>query len=374
MRGGERVLEAFCRLFPQADIYTHVAHPEALSPTLRSHPMHETLIGRLPGARRHYQKYLPLMPMALKKLDLTSYDLIISSESGPAKGFIKRPDALHLCYVHSPMRYIWDQYELYRSSAGPLAKVAMPLTAPYLRRWDVASAQDINLLVANSEFVARRVAKYWKRDAQVVNPPVDTDAFRPDPTAGKKAGFYLWVGELTAYKRPDVMVDAFNRLGHELVIIGDGDQRRSLEKRAQENIRSLGKCDFSVLRQHYQAARALIFPGEEDFGIVPVEAQAAGTPVIALGRGGALETVIEGQTGIFFKEPTAESLVAAVERFEACGLADRCSDDCIANAVRFGETRFREEICIELAKLGVKTSQSEGLRRDVASGNALSSL
>ncbi len=314
MRGGERVVEALCELYPDADLYTHVAKPEALSETIRSHRIRETFIGRLPGASRHYQKYLPLMPLALEQLDLRSYDLVISSECGPAKGVITTPATLHVCYCHSPMRYVWDMYWDYLDEVPrPLRPVARAMLH-YLRRWDLASASRVDHFFANSGYVAQRVRKHYRRDAEVIHPPVDTETFAPGDA---RADHYLLVGQLVRYKRADLAVRAFTRLGKPLVVIGDGEQMHELRRLAGPSVRLLGRQPVSVIREHYARCRALVFPGEEDFGIVPVEAMAAGRPVIAYGRGGALETVVDGRTGLFFDQQTEESLIGGVERFEA---------------------------------------------------------
>jgi glycosyltransferase involved in cell wall biosynthesis len=316
MRGGEKVLEELCEIFPQADLYTHVAIPRNLSEKLRRHRIRETFIAKLPGGRRHYQKYLPLMPRALEALDLDAYDLVISSESGPAKGVITGPDTLHLCYCHSPMRYVWDQYPVYRAQAGRLTRWLMPLAVPRLRMWDQSSAARVDRIVANSDFVRRRIAKSWGRAASVVHPPVDLDAFVPQ--AGTPPGdFYLYVGELVSYKRVDLLIDAFNASGRKLVVIGDGGERDRLEARANGNIRFHGRASLDELKAHYARCRALMFPGVEDFGIVPLEAMASGRPVIAYARGGALETVKDGVTGLFFDRPDVDSINAAIARFES---------------------------------------------------------
>ncbi len=353
MRGGEKVLEALCRMFPQADIYTHVHVPGRISETINAHRVITTSVSRLPFAPRLYQKYLPFMPRALEAIDLTGYDLVISSEAGPAKGVIPPPDAPHLCYVHSPMRYIWDQYHTYRGSAGPLARAMMPRMAHHLRTWDAASAGRVDGFVANSGHVAARVRKYWRREAEIVHPPVAVDRFAPVPRA-ERGDFYLWAGELAPYKRPDLAVEAFRRLGKPLVVIGGPEKRaRQLAAAAPENIRFLGPASFEVLRDHLARCRALIFPGEEDFGIVPVEAMASGRPVIAYGRGGALDTVIGGETGLFFDDQSVEGLVDAVERFEASGIETIDPLHLAAHARRFDEAAFRSGIAASLAGLGV---------------------
>jgi len=339
MRGGERVLEALGDMFPDADIYTHVVAPERLSDKLRRHAIRTTFIARLPRAVRWYQRYLPLMPLALEALDLSAYDLVICSEAGPAKGLILRPGATQIAYCHSPMRYVWDKYHFYRRGAGRLTRAVMPFFAHYLRMWDAVSAMRVDGFVANSAFVAGRLRQAYRRDAVVVYPPVDVAAFSPAP-AGAVGDFYLWCGELVAYKRPDLAIDAFNALGLPLVVIGGGEELKRLKRRAGPNITFLGKASFDVLRDHMARCRALVFSGEEDFGMVPVEVQASGRPVIALARGGALETVRPGETGLLYEEESAKGLATAVRLFEASGLADTCGAACIANAARFDKEAF----------------------------------
>lgn len=313
MRGGERVLERLLRLFPGADIFTHVYDPASVSALIRSHTVRTTFIQRLPGARRHYQKYLPLMAMALEELDLRGYDLIISSESGPAKGVLAAPDAYHLCYCHSPMRYLWDHYHAYRAQSGLLTRNLMPLLFHRLRQWDAISAQRPDRILANSSFIARRIRKSWARDADVVHPPVDVSLFKASEDHGPH---YLWVGQMTAYKRADLVADAFTRLGLPLLMVGTGELAADVAKRAGPNIRIVERLDFASLRRAYAECRALIFPPEEDFGIVPVEANAAGRPVIAYGRGGVTDSIVDGTTGLFFRQQSVDALIDAVERLE----------------------------------------------------------
>ena len=308
MRGGEKVLEALCRMFPDADIFTHVYDPNAMSATINAHRVIETAVGRLPMAKRLYQSYLPFMPRALEQLDLTGYDLVISSEAGPAKGVIVSPDAYHLCYCHSPMRYLWDQYHIYRENAGLLSRTMMPLLSHNLRMWDVTSAARVDAFAANSHHVANRIRKYWRRESEVVHPPVDVDAFAPAPEA-EIGDYYLWAGELAPYKRPDLAVEAFRKLGLPLLVIGGSEKQRArLAKTAPDNVTFMGKVPFDTLKHHLARCKALVFPGEEDFGIVPVEAMASGRPVIAYGRGGALDTVVDGRTGMLFKDQSVDGL------------------------------------------------------------------
>jgi len=352
MRGGERVLESLCRMFPDADIYTHVVDRSNISRLLASHRITETFIGRLPFAKRWYQKYLPLMPWALEALDLTDYDLIISSEAGPAKGIVPPPDGIHIAYVHSPTRYIWDKYYVYRGAAGRLTRLVMLPIAHWLRIWDTASAARVDHVLANSTFVAQRVTKYWRRDAEVVFPPVAVEEFQPAAVEDLE-GYYLWAGELVSYKRPDIAVEAFRRNGRRLIVIGNGSERARLERNATPNITFIGKVGFAELKRYMARCQALIFPGDEDFGIIPVEVQASGRPVIAYGRGGILDTVIDGQTGILYREPGAEGLVAAIERFEASDLVRGATDACVANASRFTEAAFQDGVRAALARCGV---------------------
>lgn len=313
MRGGERVVERLLRLYPGADIFTHVYDPASVSELIRSHTVKTTFIQKLPGAVRHYQKYLPLMPMALEELDLRGYDLVISSESGPAKGVLAPPDSFHLCYCHSPMRYLWDHYHAYRKMSGRVANFLMPWLFHGLRQWDVSSANRPDTILANSTFIARRIRKSWGREAQVVHPPVDVGLF------GKADGpfdRYLWVGQMTPYKRADLVADAFTQLGLPLLMVGTGELAAQVAKRAGPNIEIVERLDFASLRRAYAQCRALIFPPEEDFGIIPVEANAAGRPVIAYGHGGALDSIVDSETGLFFHEQSVEALIDAVERLE----------------------------------------------------------
>jgi glycosyltransferase involved in cell wall biosynthesis len=327
MRGGEKVLEALCEMYPNADIYTHVYDPNNVSATIRSHNVFTTFISRLPFAKKLYKLYLPFMPLALELLDLTDYDLIISSESGPAKGIIPGPGATHICYCHSPMRYIWDHYHVYRKSAGLLARLMMPLTSHYLRQWDAVSAARTDVFVANSSHVANRIKKYYRRDAVVIHPPVAVEDF--SKVDGNELGdFYLWAGELVAYKRPDILVEAFNQSGKKLVVIGDGPALKQLQGVAKDNIEFLGKVDFDTLKWHFARCKALIFPGEEDFGIIPVEVLASGRPVIGLAKGGLLDIVGDQEVGQLFPDASVSSLQHAIDLFEqdSSNFEDRCVD------------------------------------------------
>ncbi len=299
------------------------------------------------------------MPLALEMVDLSEFDLVISSESGPAKGVIPRPDALHLCYCHSPMRYIWDHFHVYRARTGRLTRLAMPFLAHRLRIWDVTSAARVDAFVANSHFVARRIDTYYRREAEVVAPPVAVPEFTP-AAAGEVGAHYLLAGELVSYKRPDLAVRAFTRSGRALRVVGEGDQRRALEAEAGPNVTFLGKLPFDRLKREFATCRALVFPGEEDFGIIPVEVMAAGRPVIAYGRGGALDSVVPGVTGRFFTEQSPEALEAAVAGFEA-DLLPRLDGAAIrAQAERFAPEIFAERIQAAIAAAFAATGKGKG--------------
>ena len=369
MRGGEKVLEALCELYPAADIFTHVVVPECISPRLNAHRIQTSFIARLPRAKTWYKKYLPLMPLALEHLDLRGYDLVISSESGPAKGIIPPAGALHVCYCHSPMRYVWNMYHDYRESAGGLTRLSMPLLSHYLRNWDQNSAARVDSFIANSHTVAARIRKYYRRDARVVHPPVDLDAFSPAPE-NEVGTHYLMVGQLVRYKRPDLAVRAFNALGKKLIVIGGGEMLAELRREARSNVEMLGPQPFAVLRAHYARCRALIFPGEEEFGIVPVEAMASGRPVIAFGRGGATETVIDGVTGVFFERQAVEDLAAAIERFEAMEFDIPAI---VSRAQMFNRGRFKSEMRAGIkAALAANGARIDGPSEVVRGGHGLS--
>jgi glycosyltransferase involved in cell wall biosynthesis len=340
MRGGEKVVEALCEMYPQADIFTHVYVPEMVSERIRRHRVIPTFINSLPRASRMYKTYFPLMPLALEQLDLRGYDLVISSESGPAKGIIPPSDALHVCYCHTPMRYIWNMYHDYRSSAGLLARLMMPPLTHYLRMWDVTSAARVDSFIANSATVARRVRRYYGADSVVIHPPVDTEAFSIAAPA-ELGDFYLMAGELVSYKRPDLAVRAFNDMKLNLVVIGGGEMLEEIRRIAGPTVKVMGSQPFDVLKQHYTRCRALIFPGEEDFGMVPVEAMASGRPVVAFGRGGAMETVAPGISGVFFTEQSVEAISSAVRSLAG---VDIDPEKIAAHARQFGREQFFQKM------------------------------
>jgi len=317
MRGGERVLEALCLLFPQADLFTLVHQRGSVSPTIESHRVTTSFVQRLPLATTQYRRYLPLFPTAIEQFNLDGYDLVISSSHCAAKSVVVPGRAWHICYCHSPMRYAWDQFDEYFGPArvGRMASrwVYRPLLAR-LARWDAATASRVHRFVANSAYVAGRIRRYYDRESVVVYPPVDTDFFRP--SASGPGDHLLVVSALVPYKRVDRAIDACALAGMPLRIVGDGPDRTRLERRAGAGVTFLGHQTDEAVREEYQQARATILAGEEDFGMVPVEAQACGRPAIALARGGALETVTDGDTGLLFDEPTPASLAAAIRRLD----------------------------------------------------------
>jgi glycosyltransferase involved in cell wall biosynthesis len=340
MRGGEKVVEALCELYPDADIFTHVYVPGAVSEAISCHRVFTTFVGNLPRAARQYKNYLPLMPMALEQIDLRGYDLIISSESGPAKGIIPPPGSLHICYCHSPMRYIWNMYHDYREKSGPVKRALMVPLAHYLRTWDAVSANRVDQYVANSKNIAAQISRYYGRSAEVIPPPVDVDAFEIVKD-GELCDYYLMVGELVGYKRPDLAINAFNEMKLPLVVIGGGELLNQMKRLAGPTVNVMGPQSFQVLRHHYARCRALVFPGEEDFGIVPIEAMASGRPVIAYGRGGAAETVIPGRTGVLFSTQSVDAIIEAKRQF----LSTRFVPHEIASHARmFHADRFAERL------------------------------
>lgn len=315
MRGGERVLEALCGLYPDADIFTLYHRRGSVSATIERHRIHTSFVQRLPLAGAYYRQYLPLFPMAVEQFDLDPYDLVISSSHCAAKAAVPTGRARHLCYCHSPMRYAWDQFDAYFGPArvGRLASrwFYRPVLAR-LARWDASTTTRVHRFVANSAHVAGRIRRYYNRVATIVYPPVDTIFFHP--AFASQGSHFLIVSALVPYKRIELAMAACDRVGATLRIVGDGPDRARLEARAGRNVEFLGRLSDDAVRDEYRQALAVVLPGEEDFGIVPVEAHACGRPVVALGRGGALETVIDGENGVLFAEPDVTSLAAALER------------------------------------------------------------
>jgi len=341
--GSEKVVEQLLKLFPQTDIFVMVDFlPEADRGFLQGHQITTSFIQKLPFAKKKYRGYLPLMPLAVEQFDLSSYDLIISSSHAVAKGVITGPNQVHISYVHSPMRYAWDLQHQYLRESGLLTGLKGWLAKYLLHRlrlWDLRTANGVDVFVSNSAFIAKRIWKIYRREAQVVFPPVDVNAFA---LCCEKDDYYLAASRMVPYKKVDLIVEAFTHMpDKQLVVIGDGPDRTKIEAIANKvpNIRFLGYQSNEVMKQHMQKAKAFVFAAEEDFGITPVEAQACGTPVIAFGKGGALETVIEGETGLFFAEQTVESLQEAIERFEQRGVSF-IPEACRQSAERFSEQVF----------------------------------
>ena len=346
MRGGEKVLLEHARLLPDAAVHTLVHVPGSTHPEIESHPIHASPLSRLPGIARHYRKALPLFPWAVARLDPGEVDFVLSSSHAVAKGVPVPPGAVHLCYCFTPMRYVWDQADAYLGR-GAFRMLARPLVAG-LRNWDVWSSAPsrVHRVVGISRTVAERIRRHWGREASVIHPPVDVGRFARIPRTSED--FYLLVGGFVPYKREDVAIDAFRELGLPLVVAGDGPGRAALAARAPANVGFLGRVDDAALAGLYARCRALVYPQEEDFGIVPVEAQAAGAPVVAFGRGGVRDTVVPlgdaaPPTGLFFDAQDAASLADAVRRFEREAIAFD-SDAIRRHARRFDVARYRREI------------------------------
>jgi len=358
MRGGERCLEVFCELFPEADIYTLLHVKGTVTPTIESHPIRTSLVQRLPLSGRYYRHYLPLLPLAADLLSIDDCDLVLSSSHCVAKNVRVPAGACHIAYLHTPMRYVWDQFEAYFGpgrASWPVRK-AMRVLRGWLQRKDVATSQRVHYFIANSRHVARRILDYYGREAAVIYPPVDVDAFE---LSERDDGYFAMVTAFAPYKRVDIAVEAFNQLGLPLKIIGSGQDEARLKKMAGANVEFLGWKSDADVREAYAGCRALIFPGEEDFGIVPVEAMASGKPVIAYAKGGALETVVplneerdqpagleargQAPTGVLFPEQTPDALINAVdyfeghrERFDPAGIRE--------HAESFNRERFKNVI------------------------------
>jgi glycosyltransferase involved in cell wall biosynthesis len=357
MRGGEKVFLEICRLFPGADVYTLVHIPGRVDADIEAHRIHASFLQKIPGSAKHYPKLLPLFPAAIEAFDLTPYDLVISSSHCVAKGVITRPDALHVSYIHSPMRYIWDlHFSYFPQGEGNLLKRALYRgVANYLRLWDVTSSQRVDAMIANSSFVARRIWKYYRRKSKIVHPPVEVDQFSVSPQV---ENYYLAFSSLVPYKRLDLAVRAFNELQLPLKIIGNGPERAALEKLAGPRIEFLDWLPDDEMRRILSCAKALVFPGVEDFGIIPVEANACGVPVIAFGAGGVLDTIVplneDGRqnrqaTGLFFAEQSVNAIMRAVARFEKQPDSFQDRQAIRRAALRFHPSVFRRKLAAHVA-------------------------
>jgi glycosyltransferase involved in cell wall biosynthesis len=328
LAGGERVVAAIANMFPTADLFTLFLDKSKLPPALRDRRMATSFLDRIPAARKAHRHFLPLYPLAVEMLDLSGYDLVITSDSGPMKGVITDPDSTHICYCHSPMRYLWDGHSAYLRMMRPFTQTLFGLISHYVRNWDCAAAQRVDYFVANSNYVAGRIRKYYHRESAVIHPPINTShGF----LANRHEDYYLAVGRLVPYKRTDILIETCRKLGRKLVIAGDGPEMKRLTKKSPKNVEFLGEVNDSQLRNLYSQCRALLFAADEDFGMVPLEAQSYGRPVIAFGKGGSLETIVgtsdpnhkrrdaddRAITGIFFQQQTADSLAQAILRFEA---------------------------------------------------------
>lgn len=346
--GAERVLEQMIELFPEADIYSLIDFvPEDQRQFLKGKQVHTTFIQNLPLARTKYRNYLPLFPYAIEQIDLSAYDLVLSSSYAVAKGVITGPNQLHICLCHSPIRYAWDlqhQYLKESNMDSGIKGILVKYLLNRIRMWDYRTANGVDDFIAVSGFIAKRIWKVYRRESHVIYPPVDIDSFN---ICHVKSDYYLTASRLVPYKKIELIVEAFSHMpDKKLVVIGEGPDYKKIKEIASPNVELLGHQPFAVLREHMQKAKAFVFAAEEDFGIVPIEAQACGTPVLAYGRGGALETIrgldSRRPSGVFFQEQTSASLIQAVEQFE-----DRHSvitpDNCRNNAERFSAERFRSE-------------------------------
>ncbi len=343
--GSEQVVMQLLEMFPQAELFTTVYDPTPWPALITERPVHASFLNRIPGAVRHYPKLLPLMNRAFRSFDLSGFDLVLSSNHACAKNVRTPAGALHVCYCHTPMRYAWEEGFLEGEEVGRVTRLMLPPLLERLRRQDLVGAGGPDVFVANSNHVAERIERYYGRSAEVVHPPVDVEHFLGLSRAPRD--FYLAFGRVVPYKRVDLAVDACTRLGRELAVAGDGRALQSVRAAAGKGTSFLGKVSEAERDELLSGARALLFPGEEDFGIVPVEAQAAGVPVIAYRVGGASESVLDGRTGVLFDEQSAPALAQAIERFEGLELDEH---ELRENARGFGEGRFRAEMAAVIAR------------------------
>ncbi|MCB1308441.1 MAG: glycosyltransferase [Leptospiraceae bacterium] len=360
MRGGEVVLEAILRLVPNADLFTLMYNPGTVSDLIANRKIHTSFIDRLPFKSKRYRHYLPLFPLAIEQFDFHGYDLIISSSHCVARGVIPPPGVKHLSYFHSPMRYVWDMYAEYFPRRGLLNRTVIPFFAHYLRMWDVSTRDRVDQYTCNSAFVAERIRLYYGKQARVIPPPcLDKVPDRIPAAPDERENFYLIVSAFVPYKRIDLAVEAFRGLpDRRLVVVGDGPEAGRLRKLAPENVSFPGRVSRNEILRLYSRARGLLFPGVEDFGIVPVEAQSYGCPVIAFGRGGSLETVVDGRTGVFFKAQTVDAIQDAVLRNEE--IRYRASDFRLSVA-RFTSDNFKKAMRTEIQKImSTQTGKKKG--------------
>jgi glycosyltransferase involved in cell wall biosynthesis len=348
--GSEQVVLALLEVFPQAELFTSVYDPSPWPPAVTERPVHSSFLNRIPGAARHYPKLLPLMNAAFRSFDLSGFDLVLSSSHACAKNVRTPSGALHVCYCHTPMRYAWDESFMAGEQVGRLTRLALPPLLAWLRRQDLAGARGPDVFVANSRHVADRILRYYGRAAEVVHPPIDVEHFLA--LQRQPRDYYFAFGRVVPYKRVDLAIAACASLERPLKVAGDGRALETLRTQlgaqpSGERIQLLGRVSAAERDRLLGGARALLFPGEEDFGIVPVEAQAAGVPVIAYGVGGAAETVVDGRTGVLFGEQSASALAGAIERFEGLELDVQEARE---NAASFGRERFRAEMAAVIAR------------------------
>ena len=344
--GAETFVELWLKMYPQADIYTLVYDKKKMAGHFEGTKIYTSKLQKLPLATKIYTKLLKFMPSSFEAFDLSGYDLVLCSSSSCAKGVIVPPYVPQIAYIHSPMRYAWDLYFDYKKRSGKLTRFFMDKWMPQIRLWDYVSSQRIDTIIANSKYIARRIKKFWNRDAQVIYSPVNVSRFAEDPSVTKREDYYVFFSRLVPYKRADLAIEACKKLGRKLLVIGGGSEYENLKKLAQgyENITFTGRAPDADVKYHLQRCKALIFCAEEDFGLTPLEAQACGAPVIAFGRGGARETVLENKTGVFFEKQETESLIEAIKDFEekdSKGLFVKAN--IIKNATSFTEERFIRE-------------------------------
>ena len=343
--GAEDVVSAILEIYPEADIYTLVHDKKKMKGRFEKNKIFTSRLQKIPFATRLYTKFLKFMPSAFESFDFSAYDLVICSSSSCAKGVITPPTTPQVAYIHTPMRYAWDLFFDYQRRSGRLTRFFMNRWMPDIRLWDYVSAQRIDSITVNSKYIARRVKKFWNRDAKVIYPPVNVEYFTP-AESGEREDFYVFFSRLVPYKRADIAIDACAALGKKLVVIGGGSEAQNLKERAKENpnISFTGRISDEKVRDYLRRCKALIFCAEEDFGIIPVQSQACGTPVIAYGKGGATESVLENKTGVFFSEQSAQSCAAAIQAFEKMEAAGSFDEKkIIAHAKTFEKERFKKE-------------------------------
>lgn len=348
--GAERVVETLCEMFPEAPIFTLLYDDRIMNGIFKSKTIKSSFLQKIPFAKKYHRYFLALMPFAIGRFDLSGYDLIISSSSSYAKGFKKPKNSLHICYCHTPLRYAWDDTGRFiRESNYPrFVKLFIPFLIEHIKKWDLKAASGVDYFIANSNFIADKIKRYYKRDAIVIYPPVGITNNSQPATYDKERDYYLIVSRLLPYKRIDIAIQAFNELarlpagkGLKLKIVGDGPERKNLEKMAGKNIEFLGSRYDEELIDIYGECKAFIFPQEEDFGITAVEAQMAGRPVIAFQAGGALESVVDGKTGVFFKKQNKDSLIDAIRRFDKMKFSE---EEIMIHAQKFSKENFKKKI------------------------------